>query len=102
MSAAVFRALGDPERLALFEKLLDCGPLSLKALSLGAGVTRQAMRKRLDLFESSGLATLTPKGRELIIELQPEAVISAQRYLQWAERRWDERLLALKAHVEGS
>ena len=60
----VFGALGDQTRLRLPVRLGLEGPLSISRLSDGAGVTRQAVTKHLQVLADAGLECRSRKGRE--------------------------------------
>ena len=99
-AAPVFAALGDATRLRLVSSLGAGGPLSLTRLSAGAGVTRQAVRKHLQVLEDAGLAASRWRGRERIWELKPRQLQAATSYLHAVSAQWDSALLKLKAFVE--
>lgn len=99
-AAPVFAALGDPTRLRLVASLGAAGPMSLTRLSSGAGVTRQAVRKHLQVLEDAGLAESRWRGRERIWELKPRQLQAATTYLEAVSAHWDRTLGRLKAFVE--
>ena len=88
-AAPVFAALGDGTRLHLVSRLCDDGPLSIAKLSDGAGVTRQAVSKHLQLLADAGVVRGTRKGRERIWELRPKRLEMASRYLEEVSGQWD-------------
>ncbi|HLX08382.1 MAG TPA: metalloregulator ArsR/SmtB family transcription factor [Thermoanaerobaculia bacterium] len=100
-AAPVFAALGDPTRLRLVGRLSREGPLSISRLSVGAGVTRQAVTKHLRVLAGAGLARGTRQGREQRWQLQAEPLDEARRSLERISQRWDEALGRLQAAVEG-
>lgn len=62
-SAPVFAALGDPTRLMLLARL-GREERSLSALAEGAGMSRQAVTKHLDVLARAGLVHSRRRGRE--------------------------------------
>jgi DNA-binding transcriptional ArsR family regulator len=100
-SAPVFAALGDETRLQLVARLCDGGPQSIKRLSSGLAVTRQAVTKHLEVLESAGLVRSSRLGRERVWELEPQQLQAARAYLELISQQWDEVLNRLKAAVEG-
>jgi DNA-binding transcriptional ArsR family regulator len=100
-NAPVFAALGDPTRLALVARLCSGGPLSIARLTEGAGVTRQAVTKHLQVLEGAGLVRGRRTGRESLWALEPRRLEAARRYLEVISRRWDDALERLRASVEG-
>jgi DNA-binding transcriptional ArsR family regulator len=99
-SAEIFAALGDPTRLGMVARLSRDGPQSLARLTSGADVTRQAIRKHLDVLARAGVVRGSRRGRESLWELQPRGLEIARRYLDVVSKRWDEALERLRAAVE--
>ena len=60
---AVFRALADPTRRAIFE-LLTLEELPVHALTERAGVSQPAVSKRLPILEQAGLVRDRHEGRQ--------------------------------------
>ena len=61
---AVFKALADPTRRALFERLARNGELTVGALTRHAGVSQPAVSKHLGLLKRAGLVSQRHEGRE--------------------------------------
>jgi DNA-binding transcriptional ArsR family regulator len=99
-SARLFAALGDATRLQLVARLCADGPLSIVRLSDGAGVTRQAVTKHLEILGDAGLARHNRRGRERIWELEPRRLEMARRSLERIADEWDEAIGRLRALVE--
>jgi DNA-binding transcriptional ArsR family regulator len=99
-SAFVFAALGDPTRLRLVARLCDGGPLSIARLTSESDFTRQAITKHLRVLADAGLVHVARQGRETRWEMDPRQLEVARRYLDRIAVRWDDRLQALKQHVE--
>lgn len=98
--AAVFDALGDPNRLRMVIWLCDNGAASTSAVNRAVPVTRQAAGKHLQLLESAGLVSSVKRGRERIWTMNPKSLTSAGDYLNRLSRRWDRRIDRLRAFVE--
>jgi DNA-binding transcriptional ArsR family regulator len=99
-AAPVFAALGDPTRLRLVSRLVAEGPASITRLTAGAGVTRQAVTKHLEILAEAGLARGVRRGRERLWRLQPQQLQEARRALERISRQWDQALDRLRAFVE--
>ena len=69
-------------------------------VSLGLGISRQGVRKHLQVLEDAKIVKLVPAGRDVFVELNVEALEPCREYLERIEKRWDQRLLALKNFVE--
>jgi DNA-binding transcriptional ArsR family regulator len=100
-TAPVFAALGDERRLRLLARLGGEGPLSISRLSEGAGITRQAVTKHLQVLADAGLATSLRRGREQLWQLEAARLAEARRSLELISQRWDEALERMKRALEG-
>jgi DNA-binding transcriptional ArsR family regulator/uncharacterized protein YndB with AHSA1/START domain len=60
----VFRALADPTRRALLDRLHDSSGQTLGQLCAGLDMARQSVSKHLAILESAGLVTTRRQGRE--------------------------------------
>ena len=96
----VFAALGDPTRLALLTRLSDGPARSITELTTGAGVTRQAVTKHLEVLEGAGLVSRARAGRESRFAYRAEPLDDAKAFLEAVGARWDEALIRLKALAE--
>src|SRR3569833_3327686 len=92
----IFRALGDPTRRALYERLSRHGEHSVHALTDGAGVSQPAVSKHLGVLKAAGLVRDRRQGRET----HYSADLAVLRPLvDWADRYtafWRGRLDALE------
>lgn len=103
--ALLFAALGDETRLQLLAKLAGAEPvpisqMSISQLTMGSGMTRQAITKHLRVLEKTKIVRCTRQGRESLYALDPEPLVELRAYLDQISRAWDDRLLRLKALVE--
>jgi len=98
--AALFAALGDETRLDLVARLSSGGPASISRLTVGSGVTRQAVAKHLRVLAGAGLVRGTRRGRESLWRLEPKRLDEAQRSLDLISRQWDQALGKLRLFVE--
>jgi len=99
-SAPVFAALGDATRLHVVSRLAKEGPLSISALADGAEVSRQAVKKHLDVLSSAGVVHDFFEGREHVWELRTRRLEEARRALDYVSQQWDAALERLRALVE--
>ncbi|HLK89064.1 MAG TPA: metalloregulator ArsR/SmtB family transcription factor [Polyangia bacterium] len=99
-AAPVFAALGDETRLGLVARLSAEGPLSIAALTAGAGVSRQAISKHLCALSDAGLVKSRRRGRQRIWQLEPRRLGDARGYLDRLSAAWDTALERLRVHVE--
>lgn len=99
-AAPLFAALGDRTRLALVARLSAGGPDSIAGLAAKAAVSRQAIRKHLDVLKAAGLARSAWRGREHVWKIEPARLDEARDYLDRISAQWDAALARLKHFVE--
>lgn len=63
-TGAVFRALGDPTRRTLFERLCRDGEQTVGVLTAGAGVSQPVVSKHLGILRNAGLVQGRIDGRQ--------------------------------------
>jgi DNA-binding transcriptional ArsR family regulator len=95
----VFDALADPTRRAIVERLSASPALTISELATHFPISRQAVTKHLAQLESAGLIAIETRGRERHVSLRPQALDAASSWLDRIERRWDDRLAALREHL---
>jgi DNA-binding transcriptional ArsR family regulator len=96
----IFKALGDPIRLRVIERLTDGSIHTIGTLSAGLGVSRQGARKQIQVLVLAKLVVLEPVGRETNVVLNTAALESGRAFIARIESQWDQRLQALKQFVE--
>jgi DNA-binding transcriptional ArsR family regulator len=101
-AAPIFAALGDETRLRLLVRLSSGRPESIARLSAKAPVSRQAVKKHLDVLSRAGLVQGNRRGREHLWQLRPQRLGEARGFLDRISRQWDEALDRLKGFVEGT
>jgi DNA-binding transcriptional ArsR family regulator len=90
---AVFKALADPTRRALLDRLLDRQGQTLTELLDGLGMRRQSVAKHLAILEAAGLVNCQWHGREKLHYLNPLPIAEISR--RWLERYSGERAAAI-------
>lgn len=81
---AVFKALADPTRRALLDRLLERQGQSLTELVDGLGMRRQSVAKHLAILEAASLVSCQWHGREKLHYLNPAPVAEISR--RWLDR----------------
>ena len=74
--------------------------MSIKQLSEGADVSRQAVTKHLNVLADAGIVRDFRQGRERVYELRTRQLEEARRILDSISARWDDALERLKTLVE--
>ena len=100
---AVFRALGDPGRRRLLDRLNECNGLTLTELCEGMGMTRQSVTKHLTVLEAAGLVTTLRQGREKLHYLNAAPINDiADRWMHSYDRTRAAALSDLKTALEAT
>jgi DNA-binding transcriptional ArsR family regulator len=98
----VFKALADPSRRKLLDRLYESNGQTLTALCKGLDMTRQAVTQHLGILEAANLVTVIWRGREKFYYINPVPV--HQIYERWIRKFERQRLSALhrfKEKLEG-
>jgi DNA-binding transcriptional ArsR family regulator len=98
--AETFKALGDPVRLEMIQRLSSDYKQNVGSLSSKLGITRQGARKHLQVLADVGLVSLSAKGRQTEVMLEVDSLLKAKSFITELEMLWDKRLLALRNFVE--
>jgi DNA-binding transcriptional ArsR family regulator len=103
IAAQVFTALADPTRRAILATLAAQGPATATDLADRLPITRQAIAKHLVLLADAGLVTAEPGERRRIrYRLHSAPMEVAQQFLAALAHDWDDRLEALRDHLDRS
>jgi DNA-binding transcriptional ArsR family regulator len=97
----VFRALADPSRRMLLDRLFNTAGQTLSALAADMPMSRQAVTKHLALLEAANLVSVHWQGREKLHYLNPVPIGDIVR--RWVGKFEDARVEALgdfKDHIE--
>ncbi len=96
-----FRALADPTRRELLDRLFAKGGLTLGELCDGVAMSRQAVSKHLAILEASNLVSTLREGREVRHYLNPVPIHEiAARWIGKFERPRLDALSELKQRLE--
>ncbi|MCH7806437.1 MAG: helix-turn-helix transcriptional regulator [Proteobacteria bacterium] len=97
----VFKALADPTRRLLLDRLYKKRGQTLHELCEGLSMSRQSVTKHLNILEEVNLVTVVWSGREKLHYLNPIPIreISRRWVSKYTKRRAD-ALLDLKSKVE--
>ncbi|MGH8182405.1 MAG: ArsR/SmtB family transcription factor [Rhodanobacteraceae bacterium] len=92
------QALGDPTRMAIFERL-EHGPLPVVEIARGLPVTRSAVSQHLKILKDVGLVTSQRAANRQIYRIDADGVAGLRDYF---DRFWQESLQAFKHAAEKS
>ena len=73
----VFRALGDPTRRAVYERLTG-GERSVGELTAGMGVSQPAVSQHLAALKAAGLVGERREGRKVFYRIEPQGLAPAE------------------------
>jgi DNA-binding transcriptional ArsR family regulator/uncharacterized protein YndB with AHSA1/START domain len=100
---AVFRALSDPARRRLLDRLNERNGLTLSELYADMGMTRQSVSKHLDVLEEANLVVTARRGRQKLHFLNAAPINDiADRWIHQYDRPWAEALADLKTALEAT
>jgi DNA-binding transcriptional ArsR family regulator len=98
---AVFKALADPSRRELLDRLRAENGQTLNELCARLAMTRQAVSKHLAILEEANLVATVRRGREKLHYLNPVPIHQvAERWIGKFERSRLEALSELKKALE--
>lgn len=98
----VFKALSDPSRRKLLDRLFENSGLTLSELSEKMGMTRQAVTQHMNVLEAANLVTTVWRGRKKHHYLNPVPIHEIyDRWVRKFERRGLKALDQLKKRLEG-
>ncbi len=87
----VFRALADPTRRAILERLGQA-PASTTTLAAGFAMALPSFMQHLAVLEECGLVTSHKQGRTRIYRLTPAPMRAAEDWLSRQRDLWERRL----------
>ncbi len=98
MIDTVMRALADPTRRAVFERIVQSDEITVAELTRGSGVTQGAISQHLKALKGAGLVAERPEGRNVHYRAAPQGLAPlvdwmSQYGLFWRERFADLRTL---------
>ncbi len=95
----VFRALADPTRRAVIERL-GIGPASTSELARPFDMALPSFTQHLDMLETSGLVTSIKNGRVRTYRLTSAALDLAGAWIADQREQWTRRLDQLDSHLQ--
>src|SRR3546814_15308086 len=93
----LFKALADPTRRALFERLCLDGEATVGALTAGAGISQPAVSKHLGILKQAGLVCDRHEGRQTHYSAHQRTLAPLFDWTGRMNRVWAARLDDLEA-----
>jgi DNA-binding transcriptional ArsR family regulator len=88
---AVFKALADPTRRTIFERLSRDGEQTVHSLTDHSGISQPAVSKHLGVLERAGLVGHRRDGRETHYSVRPQGVAPLIDWLDVYGAFWRDR-----------
>lgn len=87
----IFRALGDPIRVSIVERLGAHGDATVNELATMFPVSLQAVSKHIKVLEAAGVVSQRRDGRHRPVHLEADRVVAATNWLASRVREMDAR-----------
>ncbi|WP_404400098.1 ArsR/SmtB family transcription factor [Pelagibacterium halotolerans] len=95
MEQDIFRALGDPTRFVIFQRLAE-GSRNATELREGMPISQPAMSQHLAVLRQAGLVREERKGRFVNYHVDPQGLDAIGRWLEKYRAYWPARIEDLK------
>ena len=93
---AVMRALADPTRRAVFERVVGSDEITVVELTRGSGVTQGAISQHLKSLKQAGLVAERAQGRNVYYRARPEGLAPLVDWMSHYGLFWRERFANLR------
>lgn len=92
----VMRALADPTRRAVFERISNSEEISVAELTRGSGVSQGAVSQHLKTLKTAGLVAERAEGRNVYYRAQPQGLEPLVSWMDYYGVFWRDRFLNLR------
>lgn len=96
---AIFRALADPSRRAIFERLTR-GEAAVKDLTARFEISQPAVSQHLAALKEAGLVRARREGRQVFYEVEPRGLSPLVDWISHYQAFWKDRLGRLEQLLE--
>lgn len=97
--SAIFKALSDPSRLAIFERLTR-GEAPVRDLTAQFEISQAAVSQHLARLKGAGLVTVRRDGRLMLYQVRPKGLKPVLDWLSQYQAFWPQRVDRLKALLQ--
>src|SRR5882724_7561876 len=94
---SVMRALADPTRRAVFERVVDADEITVVELTRGSGVTQGAISQHLKSLKQAGLVAERREGRNVYYRAQPVGLAPLVDWMSHYGVFWRQRFTNLRS-----
>lgn len=92
----VIRALADPTRRAVFERIANSDEITVVELTRGSNVTQGAISQHLKSLKKAGLVSERPEGRNVYYRAQPGGLAPLADWMSHYGVFWRDRFADLR------
>jgi DNA-binding transcriptional ArsR family regulator len=96
----VMRALADPTRRSVFERIVRSDEITVVELTRGSGVTQGAISQHLRALKRAGLVVERPEGRNVHYRAEPQGLAPLVDWMSHYGVFWRERFANLRILLE--
>jgi DNA-binding transcriptional ArsR family regulator len=93
----VMRALADPTRRAVYERVVGAEEITVGELTRGSGVTQGAISQHLKSLKQAGLVIERPEGRNVYYRAEPQGLAPLFDWMSHYGVFWRERFANLRS-----
>ena len=93
----VMRALADPTRRAVYERIANTDEITVADLTRGSGVTQGAISQHLKSLRQAGLVAERPEGRNVYYRARPDGLAPLVDWMSHYGVFWRERFANLRS-----
>jgi len=94
---AVMRALADPTRRAVYERIAGSDEITVVELTRGSGVTQGAISQHLKSLKQAGLISDRAQGRNVFYRAEPKGLAPLFDWMSHYGLFWRDRFASLRA-----
>src|SRR5271163_4925556 len=98
---SLFKALADPTRRGIFERLTRDGEQTVHALTARAGISQPAVSKHLAVLKRARLVRHRHEGRETHYSAQPQALAPLVDWMSFYGNFWRDHFDKLEDLLKG-
>jgi DNA-binding transcriptional ArsR family regulator len=92
----VMRALADPTRRSVFERIVRSGEITVAELTRGSGVTQGAISQHLKSLKQAGLVAERAQGRNVFYRAEAQGLTPLVDWMSHYGAFWRERFANLR------
>ncbi len=96
----IMRALADPTRRAVYERIAGGTEITVAALTQGSGVTQGAISQHLKSLKQAGLVAERPEGRNVYYRAHPQGLAPLADWMSHYGVFWRERFDNLRSFLK--